>query len=528
MTANADGITPPTGDGVRTEGAHPTLGTPILRAQGLSKAFAAQRALDDVSFDVLPAEVHALVGHNGSGKSTFVKILAGYHEPDAGSVEIDGVAVPFGDPEATRRAGLRFIHQELGLVDDLTVLENLRLGTEWSTARGARIRWSREREAAAAATERVGLRVHPDVLASALSPVQRTQLAVARALQDEGGARILFFDEPTATLPGSEVDRLFAVIRGVVAHGISAVYISHRLEELPQIADRVTVLRDGKVVGSGPQPSFDRARLVDLIVGGEVQDRRAAPGRAGGGAAGSEIAPETLRFTEVAGGELVDASFAIRRGEVVGMAGLVGSGVGDVPALLLGRVAKASGQVHIEGDAVDELGPRALLARHAAVLPSARALKSILPLSVRENLTLPDLSPLWRGGRLRLRGERAEAAELMERFDVRPRQPERVLGELSGGNQQKVAVAKWLRTNPRLLVLDEPTQGVDIGGKEEILRLLRAAADDGVAVLICSSDVEDLTPVCDRVLIVRGGRIGTELTGSDLTTETIAQECYAQ
>jgi len=522
---NAEGIMPPADDGARTEGARPHSDTPILRARDVSKAFVGQRALIDVSFDVHPGEVHALVGHNGSGKSTFVKILAGYHEADAGTIDVDGIPLSSGDPEASRRAGLRFIHQELGLVDELTVLENLRLGTEWDTARGGRIRWGRERDAARTALERVGLRVHPEVLASALSPVERTQLAVARALQDEGGARILFFDEPTATLPGSEVDRLFAVIRGVIAHGISAVYISHRLEELPQIADRVTVLRDGEVVGAGPQPDFDRARLVDLIVGGAARERKRGAVRPL--TEGADLPPETLRFTGVAGGELVDTSFVVRQGEVVGMAGLVGSGVNDVPAMLLGRIDKTGGDVHIESDAVAELGPRTLLARHAAVLPSARPLKSILPLTVRENLTLPDLRPLWRGGRLRLRAERAEAAELAERFDVRPRQTERVLGELSGGNQQKVAVAKWLRTNPRLIVLDEPTQGVDIGGKEEILQLLRTAADEGVAVLICSSDVEDLTLVCDRVLIVRGGRIGTELTGSDLTTETIAQECYA-
>lgn len=516
---------PPADDGARANGARPAAGTPILAARNVSKSFVGQRALTDVSFDVVPAEVHALVGHNGSGKSTLVKFLAGYHEADAGTVEVDGKPLVPGDPEASRRAGLRFIHQELGLVDDLTVLENLRLGAEWDTARGGRIRWSRERDAARTAIERVGLRVHPDALASALSPVQRTQLAVARALQDEGGARILFFDEPTATLPGSEVDRLFEVIRGVVAHGISAVYISHRLEELPQIADRVTVLRDGEVVGTGPQADFDRPRLVDLIVGDSGRQRERASSVAIG--TDRDEQPEILRFTEVAGGELVDTSFVVRRGEVVGMAGLVGSGVNDVPAMLLGRVTQDAGTVAIEGDPVPDLGPVSLIERHAAVLPSARPLKSILPLTVRENLTLPDLRPLWRGGRLRLRAEKAEAAELAERFDVRPRQTERVLAELSGGNQQKVAVAKWLRTAPRLIVLDEPTQGVDIGGKEEILQLLRAAADEGVAVLICSSDVEDLTLVCDRVLIVRGGRIGTELTGSDLTTETIAQECYA-
>ena len=511
--------------GAGTEGARPAA-EPVLVATGLSKTFVGQRALADVAFDVRVGEVHALVGHNGSGKSTLVKILAGFHQPDPGSgVTVAGEPLSFGDPESARRLGLRFIHQELGLVDDLTVLENLRLGAEWDTGRAGNIRWGRERRTAQEAIERVGLHAHPDVLVSALSPVQRTQLAVARALQAEHGARILFFDEPTATLPGSEVDRLFAVIRGVVAQGIGVVYISHRLEELPEIADRITVLRDGAVVGSGPQAEFARERLVELIVGQEGARRRRQEARihAEHAASGDEV----LRFEAVAGGEMAEMRFAVRAGEVVGMAGLVGSGVNDVAAVLLGRVARTAGQIHVTGHEIAAPEPGVLLAHRAAVLPSARALKAILPMTVRENLTLPDLAPYWHGGRMRLRAERSDAAELVERFDVRPPQAERVLGELSGGNQQKVAVAKWLRTQPRLLVLDEPTQGVDIGGKTEILELLRTAAHGGVAVLICSSDVEDLAVVCDRVLIVSHGRVRTELTGSDLTTATIAQECYA-
>jgi ribose transport system ATP-binding protein len=496
----------------------------VLDVRNMSKTFVGQRALDGVDFDVRPAEVHALVGHNGSGKSTLVKILAGYYTPDAGSppVRVGDQELPSGDPDAARGAGLRFIHQELGLVEQLTVLENLRLGARWQTGRFRRIHWAKERRAAREALDRVGLRAHPDVLVADLGAVQRTQVAVARALQEgAGGARILFFDEPTATLPGSEVERLFEVIRSTVEQGVGVVYISHRLEELGQIADRVTVLRDGRVVGSGPQSEFDRPRLVELIVGrsGAV---RSGPVPAAAARSGEPL----LRFDRVSAAEIEDMSFAVHPGEVVGMAGLVGSGVHDVPGVMFGNVALTGGTVQIAGEPVERLTPHDLAQRRVAVLPSARALRSVLALTVRENLTLPDLQPLWRGGRLRLREERAISRRLVERFGVRPQQPERLLAQLSGGNQQKVSIAKWMRTEPRVLVLEEPTQGVDVGGKAEVLELLRQAATNGLGILICSSDLEDLAGICNRVLIVRGGRIGGELSGTDLTEETIAEECY--
>jgi len=265
------------------------------------------------------------------------------------------------------------------------VLENLRLGSDWNTGRGGRIRWGRERVAARTALASVGLNAHPDVLVGDLGAVQRTQVAVARALQDRGRARVLFFDEPTATLPGSEVERLFAVIRSTVEQGIGVVYISHRLEELPQIADRITVLRDGRVVGSGPMSEFRRDRLVEMIVGGSIQAAARTAGPARDGASGY------LQFDEVYGGELNGASFAVAPGEIVGMAGLVGSGVHDIPAVLLGRVPLERGSIHVAGADLPDLSPHRLIARKIAVLPSARPLRAILTLTVRENLTLPDL-----------------------------------------------------------------------------------------------------------------------------------------
>ncbi|HUA03964.1 MAG TPA: sugar ABC transporter ATP-binding protein [Solirubrobacteraceae bacterium] len=509
-------------------GRHDPAQPEALTVRSLSKTFVGQRALDAVDFDVGTAEVHALVGHNGSGKSTMIKILAGYHRPDEDpepSVAVSGTALRLGDPDASRAAGLRFIHQELGLVDKLSVLENLRLGTTWRTRRG-RILWGEEKQAARELLEHAGLRAHPDTLVERLSAVQRTQVAVARALAEESAARVMFFDEPTAMLPSSEVDRLFDLIRAMVGLGVSVVYVSHRLEELPRIADRVTVLRDGRVVVSGRQADLTRDQLVEQIIG----ERRAHTGSERRARRPAQAAADTpadrLRFERVTGGEVVDASFAVRAGEVVGAAGLVGSGVNDISKVLFGTAELYSGRVLIDGKPLDQPDPHELLKRRVAVLPSSRALRSVAGLTVRENLTLSRLEPLWHRGRLQLQRERQEVAELTERFNILPRQPERLLAQLSGGNQQKVSVARWLRTEPIVMVLDEPTQGVDVGGKQEILELLREAARDGVAVLICSSDLEELEAVCDRVLIMRKGTIRKQLTGAELNRETIAEECY--
>jgi ribose transport system ATP-binding protein len=503
----------------------------VLAVRNLSKTFVGQRALNDVSFGVGAAEVHALVGHNGSGKSTMIKILAGFHRPDDSpkpTVTVGDTTLRFGDPGASRAAGLRFIHQELGLLDNLTVLENLRLGCQWQTRRG-RIRWSVERRAARESLEKVGLRANPDALVGGLSAVHRTQVAVARALSDGPNAQVLFFDEPTAMLPSSEVDRLFSVIRGMVELGISVVYVSHRLEELPQIADRLTVLRDGRVVASGDLSSFTKEQIVEQIIGERTVQVARAPAVASHDVSREpRVSPvgEGLAFEAVWAGELRGTSFEVRPGEVVGMAGLVGSGVEDVSKVLFGTAPMSSGRVTLDGEQVAELSPHELLRHRIAVLPSSRTLRSVGGLTVRENLTLANLESLWSGGRLQLGRERAEVAEIVERFNILPRQPERILAQLSGGNQQKVSVARWLRIKPLVIVLDEPTQGVDIGGKQEILTLLRQAAVDGVAVLICSSDLEELEAACDRVLVIRNGVIGRELTGAELTRETIAEECY--
>jgi ribose transport system ATP-binding protein len=491
----------------------------------VSKTFVSTRALDRVSFDVGAGEVHALIGHNGSGKSTLVKILAGFHKPDSGSgrFEVDGERVPYGDAEATHRAGVRFIHQELGLLEELSLLENLRLGDTYLTAPGWRVRWGAERRRAREVLGIVGLELDPETLVSELSPIERTQVAVARALQDSESVRVVVLDEPTATLPSSEVTKLFELIRRLLERGVGIVYVSHRLEEIEAISHRVTVLREGRVAGAGPTAEFDTDRLVSLIVGSSAG---AAVPRAAREASRSGEEVEVLRFEGITAGELREASFVVQSGEIVGVAGLAGSGVHDVPAVLLGRRQISAGRVLVAGTEVERPEPATLRPLGAAVLPSARNLKGIAELTIRENLTLADLAPITRGWNLDLAGERREVAELVERFDVKPREPEKPLAELSGGNQQKVAVAKWLRVEPDLLVLDEPTQGVDVGAKAEILELVARAASQGVAVVLCSSDLDDLEAICSRVLVIRAGGVAAELTGSGIKRESITEESY--
>jgi ribose transport system ATP-binding protein len=495
----------------------------LLSIDRLSKTFPGTRALDGVSLDVDAGEVHALVGHNGSGKSTLIKILAGFHEPDddSGPITVDGSRLRPRHPEASRSAGLRFIHQELGLVDDLSVLENLRLGAGgYHTGVGWYISRRKEQQWARDLLDRFELDVPPEAPYSELSAVQKTGVAVARALQDEDDVRVVVFDEPTARLPDEQVQRLFALVRRVASKGTAVIYVSHRLEEVYELADRLTVLSDGRVAGTGTTLDIPRGRLVELIAGSvPVEVSHAASDRRATGA-------ELLRMDEVSAGSLLAADLSVSSGEIVGLAGLSQSGVHSVPRLLLGEEPIHTGTLTVNGTRIGRPCPSELRRLGAAELLPDRHLKGIASFSLRENITLADTRPFWRGGLYRHGEERAAVTALLDRFDVIPRNSEHQLSELSGGNQQKVSVAKWFRTTPRLLVLDEPTQGVDVGGRAQILRFLQEARETGMGVVICSSDLDDLAEVCDRVVVFRSGRSVCELNGVDVTRENIIHESY--
>lgn len=499
---------------------------PVLQLQSISKTFPGQRALSSVDLTVEAGEVHALVGHNGSGKSTLIKVLSGFHEPDAGAgaFTVGGEALRFGDPEGVHRAGVRFIHQDLGLAEGLSVLENLKLGTGLYRTRAAwRIPWAAERADAARRLAALGLE-HLDPLddVARLTAVEKTEVAVARAVQDEDAVKLLVLDEPTAALPDEEVARLFALVRRLVATGVGVIYVSHRLEEVFDLCDHATVLREGVVVQQAPVSEMDQGTLARLIAGGEI----AAPIRSE--LAASAGGDELLAFDDVStDDELRGASFAVRAGEVVGVAGLSGSGVHDVPRLLLGESSLTGGEVRVAGAPVTRLRPADVAALGAAVVPAGKELKRITGMTVQENLTISDLGSFWRGGRFRHGAERVEAELLMERFGILPPEPESKIDQLSGGNQQKVYVARWLRTRPKVLVLEEPTQGVDVGGSADILSFIaETAREHGVGVLLCSSDIEDLVGICHRVLVFRSGRLARELVGEEATREAIVEECY--
>jgi ribose transport system ATP-binding protein len=491
--------------------------TPVLAIRGLSKTFPGTKALDRVDFDVRPGEIHALIGQNGCGKSTLIKVLAGYHQPDAGTeIELAGEPVDLHDTIASRNAGLRFVHQDLALVETLSAVENLTLGRELETGFGGRIRWGAERRDAEQRLRALGYDFDVRRPIAELSAAERTGVAIARALWDWEDARVLVVDEPTASLPRAEVKTLFEALRRVRAKGLGVIYVSHRLDEIFAIGDRVTILRDGRLVGTWDVEDVDQDRLVSLMVGGE--ELRPSDARTFEGS--EDVA---LEVRQLRGVEVDNVDFDARRGEVIGIAGLTGSGREEILPLLFGAVSR-DGTVRVDGAAVAP-GPRAAMAAGVALVPAdRRGQGAIVGLSVRENCTLTDVRRhTARAGRLDRAAERAEVGDWIERLDVRPPRPEAVFGTLSGGNQQKVVLAKWLRRTPRVLLLDEPTHGVDVHAKATIHGLARAVAADGAVVVIASSEDAELCDTCDRVLVMRDGCVVAEVEGDRLTPEELGR-----
>jgi ribose transport system ATP-binding protein len=502
---------------------------PVLRVEAIAKTFGGARALTGIGFEVRPGEVHGLLGRNGSGKSTLVKILAGFYAPDPGGrLEINGAAVDLplraGD---FRRHGLAFLHQNLGLVPSLTVLENLRLD---SITRGVRpIGWRAERAAAAAALTRYEVAVDPAARIDSLAPVDRALVAIVRAVEEirqahaaSGRPGLLVLDEPTPFLPRASVGRLFALMRRIVADGSGVVFISHDIDEVLEITDRITVLRDGAVAGTRTTREVTHGDIVELIVGRRLTATRRTVAE---GSAHDRFAD----LADLTGRDVQPARFAIGRGEVLGLTGLIGSGYAEVPYLLFGA-RRATGRLSLAGGMHDlaAMTPRRALALGMALLPGDRQTASgIDTLAVVDNLFLPDLARFLRGGRLRRGAMLREAEVLGTRYQVQPNDATLPLSALSGGNAQKVLLARWMNRAPRLLLLDEPTQGVDVGTRQQIFAALRAAAAAGMSVLCASSDAEQLAEICDRVLVFARGRIVAEMAGAAVGKDAIAEACYA-
>jgi ribose transport system ATP-binding protein len=489
-----------------------------LEVTNLSKTFAGQVALDRVDLTVDEGTVHALVGQNGSGKSTLIKVLAGYHTPDpGGEVAVHANSLTLGSAADSHAKGLRFVHQDLGLVNDLSVLENLMIGRQYPTARGGRIRWPEARRIARRVLEDVSLDVDVRANVSELGAADRTRLAIARALPDAEGDRIvLVLDEPTAALPSQDVDRLFATVRQLTQAGHSIILVSHHLDEIFEIADAISVLRDGKKVATTATSTSDHTSLVRLIMGGDLDlsSTRDEEAIAHG--------PVLLRLANVAGESVRDVSFDVHQGEIVGIAGLAGSGREVLASLVTGRLPR-EGEVAVEGEVVRPARPRASLDAGIAAVMGDRARYGTFPaLSVRHNVTMGSVTRHTTWGRIRARSERAEVSGWIDDLGIVTRGGDAPMTSLSGGNQQKALVARALRLSPRVLVLDDPTAGIDIGARDQVHRILEERAADSMAVLLASTDSDELARLCDRVLVMQRGCVGRVLRrGVDLSAAAI-------
>jgi ribose transport system ATP-binding protein len=489
---------------------------PLLAIGRLSKTFEGQVALREVSLAIAAGEIYGLVGHNGSGKSTLIKVLAGYHKPDPGaSITLGGRDLQAASGSSSQ---LRFIHQELGLIPTMSAAENLAIGAGgYRTGRLQRIRWGQQRSIARSSFARFGLDIDVSLPVSALTPGERTVVAIARALAewDEAGG-LLVLDEPTAALHAREVEILLASVRHVAAAGGAVLFVSHRLEEVLSIAHRVGVLREGTLVAEGPARDFSADDLVTLIAGREISAMHPEP---------RPLRDDTLLSVRgLEGGTITKLDFDLHQGEILGIAGLIGSGREELANLLWGSPPPDRGTISVSGKVIASPSPRAAMAAGMAMLPGERVRSLVAEFDVRENLTLPRLRSFWKRGRLDQRAETAEARDWVARMDVRPPTIDRRAVQLSGGNQQKVALAKWLRTKPRVLLLDEPTRGVDVGAKAEIYRIIKETAQTGTAVVICSTEAKEIATLCDRVLVLANGVQAAELQGAGVSESSIVAE----
>lgn len=486
-----------------------TEAPPLLALRGIGKRFPGVVALEGVDFTLRAGEIHALLGENGAGKSTLIKVLTGVHPPDAGTIALAGRAIRPDAPHAAEAAGISTVYQEVNLVPTLSVAENIMLGRQ--PRRLGLIRWGEVRRRARAALARVGLRCDVDAELGALSVAQQQMVAIARAL--DVSARVLVLDEPTASLDAAEVTELFRVMRRLRDEGLGIVFVTHFLDQVYAVTDRITVLRNGRLVGVHATAELPRLALVSAMLGREIRDEEhAVAPRAG------EEHPVVLEATGLSRrGSVQGVDLKLVRGEVTGLAGLLGSGRTETARLVFGLDRPDEGRVRLQGTDVTGLDPREAVQRGLGFCSEDRKREGILPnLSVRENLivALQAKRGAWRPVSAR------EQGELCERFvaALRIKVPdlEVPISTLSGGNQQKVLLARWLATRPVLLILDEPTRGIDIGAKQEIEQLIAQLSGEGMAVLFISSEVEEIVRNCHRVLVLRERRAAGELAGNEI------------
>jgi ribose transport system ATP-binding protein len=483
-----------------------------LHIRGLSKTFPGVRALHEVELNVSTGSVHALLGHNGCGKSTLVKTLAGFHLPDHGcEATVDGQPLEMGSAEDAARLGVRFVHQELGLILDLGAADNIGLALGYER-KGGRISWKRQDEVTAELLQRFDIKLDPMAPLSAATPTERTAVAIVRAVAGwEPGHGLLVLDEPTAALPAREVDELFRIIRAVKDSGTPVLLISHRLDEVMAIADHATVMRSGEVIWDGAVSDMSVRAFATLIAGEEVEALEEGPRRVPPAVAVGT--PPVLEVKNLRGRFLDGIDLVVQPGEIVGVAGLLGSGREELPYIVSGaQTEEVSGEIWINGELVEHLSIEEARSRDIALVPADRGQEGIFgEFTVRENVSLVALPDLRSGPTVIPSKERRFAHEWLAQVDADPAVLDRPITTLSGGNQQKAVLARWLSVAPKLLAVSEPTAGIDIGARAGIYEELRRRADDGLAVLMSSSDSEDLIASCDRVIVLRDGVITASL-----------------
>lgn len=484
----------------------------ILELKKISKSFSGVEVLHEVSFALQPGEVHALLGENGAGKSTLVKIITGVHQPDKGEILLNGEPVHFRDARESRQAGIAAIYQELSLFPDLDVAENIFVGRQPVTS-GGRVDWRKLYADAGKLLESLGVKLDLKQKARTLSIAEQQMVEIARAFSIH--ARILIMDEPTSSLTLHEVDDLFRLVRRLREEGTAVIFISHRLEELYTLADRVTVLRDGSYVGTKPMNDVSRDDLIRMMVGRTITNLFPKQDVAAG-----DVILKVENLTRA--GSFYGVNFELRRGEILGLAGLVGAGRTNVARAIFGVEPPTGGRIQIDGHEVSITSPQRAIELGLAYVPEDRQLHGLIPaMPLTPNISLPMLPHYAQMGWLQDRLERKSAYDAAIQMEVRANNVWQLARELSGGNQQKVVLAKWLSTNPRILILDEPTRGIDVGTKAAVHGLMSKLAAEGLAILMISSELPEILGMSDRVIVMREGHVTGHFSRAEATQENI-------
>jgi ribose transport system ATP-binding protein len=486
---------------------------PLLQVQNVSKSFAGNQVLHDVSFSIYPGHVHALVGENGAGKSTLMNLIGGIHRPDSGRITLDGRAVTFADPWQAKQAGISLVHQELSLAPNMKVAQNIFIRRERRNRLGF-IRWKQLYADTNAIFQRMGVEISATALAGEYSVAMQQLIEIAKAVSFD--ARVIIMDEPTSALSDSEVERLYAIVRDLKSQGVAIVFISHKLSEVFRIADDITVLRDGRMVGNVPSEQATPEKIIEMMVGRHIEDLY--PPKS------SHSGEEILRVESFSNPpRYQDVSFTLRKGEILGFAGLVGSGRTEVARAIFGADPRQTGDLYFHGNRLHLHSPHEAIQAGVAYLSEDRKMQGLfLKMAVRDNIVAASLerflTPLKM---LKHRAIAAESRQFIDAMQIRPFNDEALMISLSGGNQQKSLLAKWLSAKAKVLIADEPTRGVDVGAKAKIHQDLRALADQGVGVIVISSELPEVLGLSDRIAVFREGRISAILDGKTASQEEV-------